>query len=70
MKLSLRPFLIWGAVIVIGGFVAYRVFVPKKPKVSYETAKVGRETLLQTVEATGAVISMGEIGRASCRERV
>lgn len=47
------------SLLVILGGVA--LFGPKKEKITYDTAKIARGSVVQTVEATGAVISSADI---------
>ncbi|MBI4592292.1 efflux RND transporter periplasmic adaptor subunit [Candidatus Uhrbacteria bacterium] len=57
---SLRRWWFWVGAVVVLGVVGFFAFRPEQP-VEYVTEVVGRENLVQTVDANGEVVSLDEV---------
>ncbi len=56
-----KRIILTGAAILIGGAIVARIVFPPKPQITYDTAVAERGMVAQTVEATGAVVSSGDV---------
>jgi HlyD family secretion protein len=60
LKFRLRPFLIWGAVILAAGFVGYKWYAAKN-RVEIVTVEVKRGDVVEEVTETGTVVASRDV---------